>query len=58
MIMMVIARTLVQAPEWYREDLIGQAIQSSFISGADLLLTTKVHTRHLSFNSTLRKMQT
>ncbi|DBB00496.1 TPA: hypothetical protein ACH3X3_002201 [Trebouxia sp. C0006] len=32
-----------QAPEWYREDLVGQAIQESGTSRTALFLTTKLH---------------
>lgn len=48
---------LLQAPEWYREDLVGQAIHNSSIPRSALFLTTKLHPRHHGFNSTLRQMQ-
>ena len=47
-----------QAPEWYREDLVGQAIQDSRVPRNTVFLTTKLHPRHHGFNSTLRQMQT
>ncbi|KAL3147234.1 hypothetical protein ABBQ32_002729 [Trebouxia sp. C0010 RCD-2024] len=47
-----------QAPEWYREDLVGQAIHNSSTPRSTLFLTTKLHPRHHGFNSTLRQMQT
>ncbi|KAA6422627.1 MAG: hypothetical protein FRX49_07487 [Trebouxia sp. A1-2] len=46
-----------QAPEWYREDLVGQAIQESGTSRTALFLTTKLHPRHHGFNTTLRQIQ-
>ena len=46
-----------QAPEWYREDQVGQAIQESGISQTALFLTTKLHPRHHGFNTTLRQMR-
>ena len=48
---------LPQAPEWYREDLLGQALHDSSISRSNLFLTTKLHPRHHGFNSTLKQMQ-
>lgn len=47
-----------QAPEWYREDMVGQATQNSSIPRGTLFLTTKLHPRHHGFNSTLKQMQT
>ncbi|KAL0046889.1 hypothetical protein WJX82_000971 [Trebouxia sp. C0006] len=46
-----------QAPEWYREDLVGQAIQENGTPRAALFLTTKLHPRHHGFNNTLRQMR-
>ena len=47
----------LQAPEWYKEDLVGQAIYNTRIPRSTLFLTTKLHPRHHGFNSTLRQMQ-
>ena len=45
----------LQAPEWYREGLVGQAIQESGMARQGLFITTKVHPRHHGFNSTIRQ---
>ena len=47
----------LQAPKWYRENLVGQAIQESGTSCTALLLTTKLPQRHHGLNSTLRQMR-
>ena len=36
-----------QAPEWYREDLVGEALAESEIERKELFVTTKIHPRHL-----------
>ena len=38
-----------QAPEWYREDLVGLAIEESInvVKRKDVFVTTKIHPRHL-----------
>ncbi|CAL6284115.1 unnamed protein product [Bathycoccus prasinos] len=38
-----------QAPEWYREDLVGFAIEESInvVKRKDVFVTTKIHPRHL-----------
>jgi len=48
---------MLQAPEWYREDLVGQAIQESGTPRTALFLTTKLHPRHHGFNTTLKQMR-
>ena len=47
----------LQAPEWYREDLVGQAIQESGTSRTAQFLTTKLPQRHHGLNTTLRQMR-
>lgn len=51
---------LPQAREWYREDLVGEAL-SAFLSESNLnrsevFLTSKIHPRHLGFNATARQL--
>eukprot|EP00803_Ostreobium_quekettii_P008830 evm.model.scf_4511.2 EVM.evm.TU.scf_4511.2 scf_4511:3549-5875(+) len=41
-----------QAREWYREDLVGQAINTAGIPRAELFLTSKLHPRHLGYEPT------
>ena len=38
-----------QAPEWYREDLVGLALEESknVVKRKDVFVTTKIHPRHL-----------
>ena len=36
-----------QAPEWYREDLVGLAMEESKVERKDVFVTTKIHPRHL-----------
>lgn len=46
-----------QAREWYREDLIGQALQLSSVRREDIFLTTKVHPRDFGAQATMRAVQ-
>ena len=48
---------VLQASEWYREDLVGQAIQESGTSRTALFLTTKLHPRHHGFNTFLQQIR-
>ena len=43
----------VQAQEWYREDLVGQAIIESGITREELFLTSKLHPRHHGYDSAM-----
>ena len=36
----------LQAREWYREDLVGQAIEESGVQSNRLFVTSKLHPRH------------
>ena len=40
----------MQAPEWYREDLVGQAVIASGIPREELFLTSKLHPRHHAYD--------
>ncbi len=42
-----------QAQEWYREDLVGQAIIESGIPREELFLTSKLHPRHHGYDSAM-----
>jgi hypothetical protein len=42
----------LQAREWYREDLVGQAIADSGVRRDSLFLTSKLHPRDLAQAST------
>jgi diketogulonate reductase-like aldo/keto reductase len=46
-----------QAREWYREDLVGEALASAALPRDSLWLTSKVHPRHLGFNATLSQVR-
>jgi len=46
-----------QAREWYREDLVGSAVAKSGVPREALFLTSKLHPRHLGYDSTLRQFQ-
>ena len=46
-----------QAREWYREDLVGNAVAKSGVAREALFLTSKLHPRHLGTNATLRQFQ-
>ena len=43
----------VQAQEWYREDLVGQAVIESGIPREELFLTSKLHPRHHGYDSAM-----
>ena len=43
----------MQAPEWYREDLVGQAVIESGIPREDLFLTSKLHPRHHGYDAAM-----
>ena len=43
----------VQAQEWYREDLVGQAVIESAIPREELFLTSKLHPRHHGYDSAM-----
>ena len=45
---------LLQARDWYREDLVGQAWSKSGVKREHIFLTSKVHPRHLGYWSTLQ----
>ena len=47
-----------QAREWYREDLVGNAVVKSGILRSELFLTSKLHPRHLGYERTLQQFQT
>ena len=42
-----------QAMEWYREDLVGQAVIESGIPREELFLTSKLHPRHHGYDSAM-----
>lgn len=42
-----------QAPEWYREDLVGLALSMSGIHRRELFITTKVHPRDFGVQATI-----
>jgi len=46
-----------QAREWYREDLVGEAIAASGVRREDLFLTSKLHPRHLGFDATVARFE-
>ena len=46
-----------QAREWYREDLVGNAVAKSGVARDALFLTSKLHPRHLGYDATLRQFQ-
>lgn len=41
-----------QAREWYREDLVGEALRTSGIPRDKIFITTKIHPRHLGYEVT------
>ena len=43
----------MQAPEWYREDLVGQAVIESGIPREELFLTSKLHPRHHGYDAAM-----
>jgi len=45
-----------QAREWYREDLVGEALEAAALPRDQLWLTSKVHPRHLGFEATQRQV--
>jgi diketogulonate reductase-like aldo/keto reductase len=45
-----------QAREWYREDLVGEALHTASVPRTALFLTTKVHPRHLGSNATAARL--
>ena len=53
-----------QAPEWYREELVGEALAESNVKRKDVFVTTKIHPRHLGrkgmdlIETSLRNLQT
>ena len=47
-----------QAREWYREDLVGEALAASSLPREQLWLTSKVHPRHLGYAATARQIKT
>ncbi len=53
-----------QAPEWYREELVGEALGESNVKRKDVFVTTKIHPRHLGrkgmdlIETSLRNLQT
>ena len=46
-----------QAREWYREDLVGNAVARSGVAREALFLTSKLHPRHLGYDATTRQFQ-
>ncbi len=48
---------LRQAREWYREDLVGQAIADSGASRHQLFLTSKLHPRHHGYESAAARIK-
>ena len=48
------AAVVLQAREWYREDLVGEAVARSGLPRETLFITTKVHPSNLGYWSTLR----
>jgi len=49
--MVSIFSSLLQAREWYREDMVGQAITESRVQRHTLFLISKLHPRHHGYNS-------
>ena len=45
-----------QAREWYREDLVGAALEATALPREAVFLTTKVHPRHLGFEATASRV--
>ena len=46
-----------QAQEWYREDLVGQAIIESGVPREELFLTSKLHPRHHGYDTAMIQVQ-
>jgi diketogulonate reductase-like aldo/keto reductase len=46
-----------QAREWYREDMVGAAIRDAGVPRHSLFLTSKIHPRHLGFDSTAARLE-
>jgi hypothetical protein len=46
-----------QAREWYREDMVGAAIRDAGVPRHSLFLVSKIHPRHLGFDSTAARME-
>ncbi len=44
--------------EWYREDLVGQAVIESGIPREELFLTSKLHPRHHGYDSAMIQVST
>eukprot|EP00850_Spirogloea_muscicola_P022266 SM000285S10795 [mRNA] locus=s285:117122:119455:+ [translate_table: standard] len=57
--MLLLSRLLdsAQAREWYREDLVGDAIWRSGAPRHELFLVSKLHPRHLGFASTIERFE-
>jgi len=49
---------VAQAMEWYREDLVGQAVIESGIPREELFLTSKLHPRHHGYDSAMIQVST
>lgn len=49
----VLACVIPQAQEWYREDLVGQAIIESGFPREELFLTSKLHPRHHGYDTAM-----
>jgi len=46
-----------QAREWYREDLVGNALAKSGVARDELFLTSKLHPRHLGYETTTTQFE-
>mmetsp|Transcript_77 Transcript_77/g.125 ORF Transcript_77/g.125 Transcript_77/m.125 type:complete len:298 (-) Transcript_77:1107-2000(-) len=47
-----------QAREWYREDLVGQALREPLSQDREsLFITSKLHPRHLGYNTTMAQIR-
>jgi hypothetical protein len=47
------ASLLFQAREWYREDLVGAALQESGVDRRSIFITSKLHPRHHGYETAL-----
>lgn len=47
---------LLQAQEWYREDLVSAALQRSGVARGNVFLTSKLHPRHHGTVSASRQL--
>ncbi len=45
-----------QAREWYREDLVGQALRDAPVPRHALFITSKIHPRHLGFDASAARL--